>query len=66
MLALDGLDLGGAELPATRLALVARDGLVIVLGATVALLPIEPGRRLGVVYTRGIGAGWARVPHTST
>jgi len=63
VLMLDGLDPRGAELPATRLALIPRDGLVVVLGATVALLAVEVGRRRRVVNASRVGAGGPGVPH---
>ena len=49
MLPFDGLGLGGAEIRTTRLALIAWDGLVIVLGATVAFLAIEARHRRQVI-----------------
>lgn len=48
------LGLGGAKVGATGFALVAWNGLTVVLGFPVSALPVEAGPRVIVMKTRGV------------
>ena len=53
--------LRGTEVGIARLALVARDRLMVVLGLAVTLLAVEATQRCLVVLARLVGADWAGI-----